>query len=212
MTYEWMRKIGHPDAYMGWVTVSKQLLTAEHFDVAQLCLAKRDPDWEPNADLFEIILDSMCSPDEDRTMLYVTRIDTIENASLALDIDSDPAPEDLKDPEDEGPDYALTEEDEDDSDSEDAIDIPRVNFDAALVVLYELLEVSPCIYLHLDCTGNACVHMLTTAHSFILRLKGHLGSILPVIPLIPELMHVPHNSAKSKVITAVAADAASVSS
>ena len=37
------------------------------------------------------------------------------------------------------------------------------------------------------------------------RLEGHLGMRVSATPLTPKLMHMPHNSAQSTVITVVAA-------
>ena len=57
-------------AYIGWLTITNQLFAAGYRDMAEKCVREGQPDWQPDADLYEHIIKSLCSAPPGRSAGY----------------------------------------------------------------------------------------------------------------------------------------------
>ncbi len=60
-------------AYPGWLTITNQLYNAGQQDLADQILLNRQPDWQPDADLYVHIIKSACSASADKPAIYIAR-------------------------------------------------------------------------------------------------------------------------------------------
>jgi len=60
-------------AYSGWLTITNQLYAAGQQDLADQFLLNRQPDWQPDADLYVHIIKSACSARADKPAIYIAR-------------------------------------------------------------------------------------------------------------------------------------------
>ncbi|DBA67595.1 TPA: hypothetical protein ACH3X2_001862 [Trebouxia sp. C0005] len=63
-------------AYSGWLTITNQLYTAGQQDLADQFLLNRQPDWQPDADLYVHIIRSACSAGTDKPAMSASSADT----------------------------------------------------------------------------------------------------------------------------------------
>ncbi|KAL0023347.1 hypothetical protein WJX77_009730 [Trebouxia sp. C0004] len=60
-------------AYSGWLTITNQLYASGQQDLADQFLLNRQPDWQPDADLYVHIIKSACSASADKPAIYIAR-------------------------------------------------------------------------------------------------------------------------------------------
>ena len=58
-------------AYPGWLTITNQLYNAGQQDLADQIFLNRQPDWQPDADLYVYIIKSACSASADKPAIYI---------------------------------------------------------------------------------------------------------------------------------------------
>ncbi len=58
-------------AYPGWLTITNQLYNAAQQDLADQIFLNRQPDWQPDADLYVHIIKSACSASVDKPAIYI---------------------------------------------------------------------------------------------------------------------------------------------
>ena len=64
-----MRRSG-VNAYPGWLTITNQLFAAGQQELAEQCVLDRQPDWQPDADVYEHIIKSICSGCQEKPAVY----------------------------------------------------------------------------------------------------------------------------------------------
>ena len=69
---------GH-DAYSGWLAITNQLFAAGQQAAARELVESRQPQWLPDADLYEEIIKSVCSNNEGKPFAYT--LNTSQSAS-----------------------------------------------------------------------------------------------------------------------------------
>lgn len=77
-TFHSLRDSGH-DAYTGWLAITNQLFAAGQQAAARELVESRQPQWLPDADLYEEIIKSVCSNNEGKPFAYT--LNTPQSAS-----------------------------------------------------------------------------------------------------------------------------------
>lgn len=74
-----LQSSGH-DAYTGWLAITTQLFGAGQQAAARRLVETREPQWLPDADLYEHIIRSVCSSSEEHPFFYLPR--TLQSGQL----------------------------------------------------------------------------------------------------------------------------------
>ena len=61
-------------AYPGWLTITNQLFAAGEQELAEQCVRDGQRDWQPDADLYEHIIKSVCSTPQGSPAVYTARL------------------------------------------------------------------------------------------------------------------------------------------
>lgn len=65
-----LQEAGH-DAYTGWLAITNQLFAAGQQAAAKELIETRQPEWLPDADLYEQVIKSVCSNTEGKSFSYM---------------------------------------------------------------------------------------------------------------------------------------------
>ena len=76
-------------AYLGWLTITNQLYAAGHPDMAEQCVMDRQSGWQPDADLYEHIIKSICSADAGKSAVYNANTSDPDPPADSADNDDD---------------------------------------------------------------------------------------------------------------------------